>query len=206
MTPLSEAFDHSTFRRALRDLLNLSPGDLRALAEIEFDDMDSVAEAFAGLDLLSDDTEAPPAALFLRLNSDESPEAFVREIRQLAADHPEFEDVDFSAIEESLLAFLVPGKDTRRNLHIRKMQHSVFPTMESAELTVDLRVVHSEDGKTRLVPVVVARMWFDEPVLTSNAAISFQIDEKVLTRLKEAVDRALALGSTVAREFDEWML
>ena len=74
----------------------------------------------------------------------------------------------------------------------RKAAIAVAPTVVDAHLYGDLRVVHHgpvEDWK--LVPVVVARLEFDEPV-AGQQALFIQLTEESLADLKREVERAEA--------------
>ena len=109
-----------------------------------------------------------------------------RSLTSLASlmDVDQFDPEDFSRFFSEL-----PELDREEN---RKAAIAVAPTVVDAHLYGDLRVMHHgpvEDWK--LVPVVVARLGFDEPV-AGQQALFIQLTEESLADLKREIEQAEA--------------
>ena len=65
-------------------------------------------------------------------------------------------------------------------------QRRMLPALESLLLQLDYRVVPTK-GRIRLVPAILARARFDEPVGASEEEISFQVPQDTLDALETAL-------------------
>ena len=65
-------------------------------------------------------------------------------------------------------------------------QRRMLPALETLLLQLDYRVV-TTNGRTRLIPAILARARFDEPVSASVDDVSFQIPQDTLDMLEAAL-------------------
>lgn len=103
--------------------------------------------------------------------------------------------IDFAALMRSIRFNLMTSRffselpklerEERRNAAV-----AVAPTVVESQLYCDLRVIsHGAVEDSKLVPVVVARLQFDEPV-AGQQALFIQLTEDSLADLKREIDRA----------------
>ena len=89
---------------------------------------------------------------------------------------------------------------------MRRAAIAVAPTLSDVRLYSDLRVIsHGPAAEWELVPVVVARLGFDENV-AGQQALFIQLTEESLAELKREVERAEVALRAIRDRLGEPML
>jgi hypothetical protein len=114
------------------------------------------------------------------------------ELTQLAAINgadlpPNFQD-QLAARRSSLLVLLSPRDEYNRRQWRETVQRSGQAALDGVSLFVDLRPT-TISGSSRLVPVILARLEFDEPIQTLSRAVVFQVSDSGLKELRAAMER-----------------
>lgn len=191
---LGRVVGNSSFRRDAALFLSLPKSSVDKLAELvesrgTFDVPSSDVSKFEqDCDLEDQGRQALTAARLIRsairrIDDTEDRRRSLASFAALMTVDP-FDPDDFSRFFSDLPE--LDGEERRR------AAIAVAPTVVDAHLYGDLRVVHHgpvEDWK--LVPVVVARLEFDEPV-AGQQALFIQLTEESLADLKREVERAEA--------------
>ena len=99
---------------------------------------------------------------------------------------------------ERLLAALHPSEEARLRAAGLSARDSVLPILETALVSLDLRVV-TTDTETVLVPLASVRLTFDEPVSGNGSAVVFQMSPDAAKKLRSSLDSYLTeLQSTAS--------
>jgi hypothetical protein len=104
----------------------------------------------------------------------------------------DYQDLDLASFEEHLddwSNLLDPDDSDLARIRRLTVERSLLPVLESHELTIDVRVGSMvADESLDLVPVVVARLEFDEPVGAGGRATVFQMPIGALADLKSSIE------------------
>jgi hypothetical protein len=94
-----------------------------------------------------------------------------------------------------------------RRLERRAAQAAALPSLEEFSLFLDYRVLEgeTEGSLKKLVPVVLARLTFDEPLQGSDV-VAFQISDEFLETMAEEIARIRSLLEKMQGEFQERLL
>jgi hypothetical protein len=114
--------------------------------------------------------------------------------------------IDFAAlvgvepfVPEHFSAFFSPLPELD-NEELRTSAIAIAPTLADITLNSDLRVVSDPNVECRLVPVVFARLEFDEPV-AGQRALFIQITEDSLAELEQEIKKTKELLQIVRSRF-----
>jgi hypothetical protein len=193
-----------SFRDSLRSLLMLTPEqvhELRRAAETEngFEPTDELIRGLHERLQISEKDSATALSvcyfLYERLEAGRDAGALVGELGEIAS---ELGIDDFPRKAEALRRLFSPNEAYDRPTIRRRTAESVLPVLESVWLYCDLRAVAGEAATEapRYVPVIVARLRFDEPI-AGQEAICFQMTEETLSRLASDVQRTRELTEKI---------
>ena len=185
-----------SFRESLRALLTLTPEQLRGVAaaaetESGFEPTDQIIrglhEALGISEKDIGNALAVCSFLYDGLREAEDPEGLVRELGDIA---PGLGIADLPSKRDALRHVFRRNEAYDRRTIRRRTAESVLPVLESVWLCCDLRAVPSEPTAhaPRYVPVIMARLGFDEPI-AGQEAIFFQMTEEALAKLTSDVQR-----------------
>ncbi len=189
-----------SFRGSLRALLSLTPEQLdrfAAAAETE-NGLEPTDQLIRGLHEALGISEKDIASVltvssFLHegLRQAENGEGLVREFAEIAT---ELGIPDFAPKQDALKRLFRPNEAYARRIIRRRTAEAALPVLESVWLYCDLRAVAAEPTAEapRYVPVIMARLKFDEPI-AGQEAIFFQMTEEALERLASDVQRTREL-------------
>ena len=189
-----------SFRESLRALLTLTPDQLHrvaAAAESEngFEPTDQLIRGLHEALGISEKDSASVLAvcsfLYEGLREAGNAEGLVRELAEIAT---ELGIADLPSKQDALKDLFRRNEAYDRRTMRRRTAESVLPVLESVWLYCDLRAVAAEPTAEapRYVPVVVARLKFDEPI-AGQEAIFFQMTEEALAKLTSDVQRTREL-------------
>ncbi len=191
------------FRSALADLLSLPPSlltRLRQLTSGSFDLPSGTAAEFQLDESRFNRALAAARTLYQTAREEGDPEvAVVAELRRIASasTDPKAKELALSldAKRDLLLELLAArpayDRDQRRDL----VQRLALPALEEVGFFVDLRTTRDPaTNEVKLVPVVLARLGFDEPIQAGGGALSFQVPDSALAALRNQLDQ---LGKTL---------
>jgi hypothetical protein len=189
---LTSFWAYESFRRAVRDLLSLSETQLQRLRELTLTGftLEATPELAERLGISVDSlglSVAATEALYIESRS-VGIDAVVRELERLIQTTEEFQEggIEVQKKLQALADLLKPRPEYDEQARREAAEHAVFPVLEGSYFTVDLRLNRAPDGGFDLVPVVIARLWFDEEVQGGDA-ISFQFPPGDLEVLSEQV-------------------
>lgn len=106
-------------------------------------------------------------------------------------DAPEL-DAGFEALRPELMRVLFESDEQRLSRTVSTLQNQIVPNLVRASSVVDLRVHRPtlvEDADVGLVPVVLMRLTFDEPIGASNT-IAFQLSSDAMAQLNDEITQA----------------
>jgi hypothetical protein len=210
MDILDRFWPDPSFRKPIGDLLNLTPTQmetLRGLTDKSFELSGDAAKQF-GLDA-TDFSLALTLLRTLYIGAREEGEAAVLEqLTQLAASRT---DADARALATNLAAkrkefgaLLELRPEVERRARLAAIQRAGMAALEEAALFVDLRIVDGGDWK--MVPVVLARLNFDEPIQVGASSVTFQIPDAALSSLIEQLERAQKTAEDARKRLEDQML
>jgi len=189
-----------SFRESLRALLALTPEELDRFAaagetENGFEPTDQLIRGLhEALGISEKDIgNALAVCSFLYEGVREAPnaEGLVGELAELAT---ELGITDFPPKQDALKHLFRRNEAYDRRTMRRRTAESVLPVLETVWLYCDLRAVPSEPtaDAPRYVPVIMARLKFDEPI-AGQEGIFFQMTEEALIKLASDVQRTREL-------------
>jgi hypothetical protein len=185
-----------SFRESLRSLLVLEPDQLTRLRELTETDtgFEPTDELIRRLREVLGITERDSASilsvchyLYDCAQEGQNAEALVRELGEVSG---ELKIGGFPAKQDHLKRLFSPNEAYDRRAMARQIGEAALPVLERTWLYCDLRAVgaRSTTEAPRYVPVIVARLRFDEPI-AGQEAISFQMSEEALGNLALDVER-----------------
>lgn len=183
-----------SFRHAIHGLLSQDPDRLHRLRTLTETTMDVPQEHASEFDLSIPEFELMTSALaYLYRLSREHPDGadqVLHELKLLVESTPEeFSDVNFPTVQDELSTLLVPRPELDLQHQIEQLKRAVFPALERWGFSLDMRVsTDLRDDRLQLVPVLCARIAFDETIQAGDA-ISFQLSESQLQDLEEEISR-----------------
>jgi len=213
VSSLSVLWQDATFRAAIGRLIELSEPELSELDRLTQDDLVLPADVKSNFQI--DPSELEFAFLALRtmyeIARDEagSPRSLLDELVGLAHRGSDSASVAISQKLEAkrpIIEELIRIRPAHERLAKRRSaQTDALPSLDRTKLTVDLRLVDmGEDGR-RLVPVVLARLFFDE-TLNGNPTVTFQLTDESLKQLEQELRAVRATLTEVATEFGNRLL
>jgi len=124
----------------------------------------------------------------------QSPSAVLEQVRRIvsASREPEAKTLatDLESKRDDLLNLLAERPEYNRNQRIESVQRVAFPALADAHFWIDLRVTGEGQGnEVKLVPVVLARFRFDEPLSSAADSIAFQLPDSALSLLRDQLTR-----------------
>lgn len=185
-----------SFRASIRQLLGLTAeqlGQVRDAVEAEktISVTDSlivrVGQAWELSEIEAMKTLSISSFLYEHVATEEDTEALVSDLREVATG---LDIGDFPSKEEALKRLFSPIPAYDRQVVRSRTIESPMPVLDSWSLYCDLRVVPKEGGTELMgyVPVIVARLRFDEPIAGQDGMF-FQITEETLKRFLADVER-----------------
>lgn len=111
---------------------------------------------------------------------------------------------DSEAVER-LAHHFVPTQGEIDARAIREAETETLPIVLDMKVSLDYRVSITNKGETRLVPVFIARVTFDEPVGGSDT-VTFQVSPFALRRLRQDIGLALDLLNHATKSLDPRLL
>ena len=189
-----------SFRESLRALLSLTPEQLDRLAaagETE-NGLEPTDQLIRGLHEALGISEKDIASVltvssFLHdgLREAENAEGLVRQLGEIATD---LGITDLPSKQDALKRLFRRNEAYDRRTIRRRTAEAALPVLESVWLYCDLRAVAAEPTAEapRYVPVIMARLKFDETI-AGQEAIFFQMTEEALDRLASDVQRTREL-------------
>jgi len=202
-----------SFRRTVAQLAQLSSEQLNQLRArtdggFELDDADQVVPDVSPADSVQ--LVAALSELYEPRLRGTTPDQVLDELQGLAKRESRDLPHDFSEIlarqRPALLTLLSPRPEYDRTNWREITQRSGLPALEDVSLFVDLRVTTLGGQGSQLVPVVVARLEFDEPISSAGLSIAFQVPDSALTVLREALERLQVAVDEMNTTFGDHML
>jgi len=202
-TRIEDVWSDPVFRRAVRDLLSLDAAQqdrLLSLTEEGFRLEGSPAESFR----MSSDQYIFMLGALRSLHSATvefglaAVSADVLELMEASRD--EFSDVEAETARATLDKLLQPRPKLDEQLKRGRIQRATYPALVDASLMVDLRPSFDGD-EAKLVPVVSARLTFDEPIASSGLVLSFQVPDEALAELRRELGGADELIERLRKQF-----
>lgn len=195
MQPLIALWEDSpAFRSALRSLLSLNVDGLEAVRQATQTDFRRSAQKLADEDAVGLSSEELPAAIAaletvygIQAAVNGTPQQTVDVILGLIETPDGVGGGGIAEKAEALIRLFEQRPDFDKRERRESAQRLFFPVLETSSFGLDLRVVDF-DGDNVLVPVVVARLSFDEAV-QAGAAISFQFTDRSLIDLELEIQR-----------------
>jgi hypothetical protein len=203
----------SGFRLALADLITLPPGQMAALQKLttrSFEVPSAAADDF-GMDQRRFSLMTAALRTLYRITSDEGTQAspVLNEIRKLAAamDDPRMKTVvvALDTQAQAIQQLLSPRSEYDRARQRDSVQRQALPALEDVSFWVDLRAT-GEGSQLKLVPVVLARLSFDEPIQAGAGDIAFQIPDSVLATLREQIRQLEAQVVDIRKQLGDQIL
>lgn len=105
-----------------------------------------------------------------------------RVLEDLREGLPAISDDDFQKLE-SLLTF---DPTSVERVEVSHLRDRFLPILESQRATVDLRLLHLDEG-ARLAPVVTMRMTFDEALSQGAESVVFQVPIEMLASIEQTI-------------------
>lgn len=190
--------NNPAFRLAAQRLLSLNSDQiesLKAITSAGFAVEPGVADQFG---LTATDFELMALALrtiyWTARREEGGQNATIEELQGL---HALNKDVLEEPSWEGLTSLLDPRPEVDADDRYESIQRSVFPVLEEASFTLDLRVPNDPEDD-ELVPVVLARFAFDEPP-QAGESISFQLTDASLDALESDLARIRELREKVLK-------
>jgi hypothetical protein len=209
---LSFTWPDPRFRDAVKVIVRLPSPQVSRLIEATSAGFD-VEDALAP-ELGLSPSELPLAASALSFlyrtarNSPGGAESVVDQLLRLIEGDPDVAlGLDMPRVRTDLGRLLMPRPIVDRRARYDSTQRSVLPFLESASLTVDLRIVReSAAGEPlKFVPVIVARFTFDENVQTGDTVV-FQLPDESVSELGKQLSTALSTLERLRSEHQENLL
>jgi hypothetical protein len=193
MPIVDSLWDAASFRSAVKDLLSLSASELEQLRTLTQAGFDIPPNQNFGLSQQRFALAIAAASALYTLQRNETQDV-VGELDELVARSPdEFGDTDFSSRWEALRRLIATRPEMEEKRQLRAIEHSMLPALEVFGLSLDVRVWEAAEGaELRLVPVILARLQFDEPV-QSGDVVTFQLSPAELDSLQDELDNARRL-------------
>jgi len=105
-----------------------------------------------------------------------------------------------------LLTWLQPTRHDSETQSALRAQASFLPVLTSASATVDFRTTEvANEGDLKLVPVLVVRVNFDEPV-SGSEAIVFQVNPAGLNEVIQKLQEALTQADTLTAQLPDGLV
>ena len=199
-----------SFRESLRSLLVLEPDQLARLREVAetdagFEPTDELIRRLCEALRITERDSASILSvchyLYECIREGRNAEALVRELGEVAS---ELGINDFPTKQGYLKRLFGPNEAYDRRVTARRTSEAALPVLERIWLYCDLRAVAAEPPTEapRYVPVIVARLRFDEPI-AGQEAISFQMTEETLGTLALAVERVRELMHKIKLDLED---
>jgi hypothetical protein len=188
LSALTSLWRYASFQQAATKLVQLPSDALADYADASENSFEIDARLVAKYKLEPLDAElAESAARAIyettsRAEIRPSPDEVVAELEEVTATQ-----LDDDSREQLIRLFRPrPGYDQRRITELTS--RSVMPVLDSVGASIDIRAVYHGDrvtGASALVPVILVRFEFDEPVLGGSSSVAFQMPAPFVGRLQE---------------------
>ena len=188
MTAFRELWDIPSFRRSFRDLATVD-GDLMELAQRA-----ARGDAGAEDDGLGDERaqEFRNAQAVLetlrRIFETEGRVELLEDLIEVAGDEGRF-------VATQLDAFLSEEPERAEERLVQRAQYGVLPVATGLSAHVDFRTMRGAEDRTLLVPVIVLRLDFDEPIAGGSDAVVFQLPDEGFAEFASVLKRAEVMRS-----------
>jgi hypothetical protein len=200
MSELSELWRISSFRQAVRTLVALDENALSALRQRSPLDPGPPPSGLAVEAAAWTESAAAVRTLY-QLSAQMGPESLVRELAELVGVDPSSDP-----LMTALPTWLEPRREDTEAEATTRALTSMLPVLTAASATVDFRVVDvANEGDSRLVPVLIIRLAFDEHVAGSDALV-FQISPGEVDRVIEELVAARQKANDLAAELPEGLV
>ena len=208
MSEVARFWDDPIFRRSVKKLVSLESEQLAALTDLTSKGFAVPSSNIEALGLKDSEATLVLAALrtIYRSGQDSgySGEQSLSEIEWLLetpTDQPSVEITDNN--RKGLVELFAPRPGLEHDRQRQLVQAGALPVLDDSWFFVDLRALEDQEGTVRFVPVVLARLFFDEPI--AGGVIAFQLTAEGLRELKERVERAGDLLKAVEKQSSEWL-
>jgi hypothetical protein len=211
MEILDTYWSDPTFRKSAGDLLRLTPAQMQALRNLT--DKTFEVPGDVGTQFGLDPAEFRFALILLRAlyvgARDEGESAILDQLGRLAATRTDSEATTLANNLESkrreFAALLEFRPQVELNARRGAVQRSGMAALEDVNFYVDLRI--ADDGADwKVVPVILARLNFDEPVQVGANSVTFQIPDAILATLKQQLDRAQMAADDARKRLGDQVL
>lgn len=194
MTRFRQLWEIGSFQELFREFARLDDDGLQAVARIAMPRGDS-----GRLPELSREQRmlVPVAETLLQVRNRDGSQELIADIAQLA-------EPELPGITSRLEGLLHEDPKTESQRLVGQTQTSTLPVVVGMDIDVDFRAAPPTEGRpVQLVPVVVVRMMFDEPVGGSDVIV-FQVpDERISELIQELRSADRTRGQVLAKLSDD---
>ncbi len=208
---LASAWADPSFRRAMSALVSLDVDQLSRLGKVLQAGFSDEREVVARVEIGQSQSHGIGLLVAgvtylqtVRAEEDLSADQLLAWLREVSATATEDTAVAGMSVHieqkrEALIHLLEQEPKPEGMFRRARVQHSVLPTLEAMELSLDYRVDTPMDNPDAagLVPVIIARASFDEPVSSGRSTV-FQIPDEVLRGILEEVERVRRVEERVS--------
>jgi hypothetical protein len=211
MEVLETYWSDASFRASAGNLLSLTPAQMETLRQLTDKSFEVSSDAAKQFDL--NPTDFRFALIFLRAlyvgAREEGEAAILDQLGRLAASRTDSEaralanNLESKRKEFSALLELRPQVEL--NTRRAAVQRYGMAALQDVNFFVDLRI--AEDGTDwKVVPVVLARLNFDEPIQPGSNSVTFQIPDAVLATLRQQLEGAQKTADDARKRLGDQML